>query len=128
MERRSILIAEDDPTTGRVLEEFLRAHGFATELVRTGEDAVASYRQHPPNLALIDVQLPQLSGFEVFEAIRQQSGPYVCPVLLMSAVYTDRARAEHFERTGIRAEAYLIKPFPLDWMLSTVERFLPARA
>ncbi len=123
----NILLVEDDPTTALVISDLLAAHGYQTQLARNGKEALEKYQARRPDLAIVDVQLPLKSGFEVCHAIKTESVGQPCPVVLMSAVYTDERRAVPYALEGLHADAYLVKPFSLEVLLANVKHLLPRR-
>lgn len=118
---KRILVVEDDPVSARVLRDLLRARGYDVTLAHTGPEGLEAFVRDGPSLVLIDVMLPRKNGFELcFDIRRTPSGSDV-PVILMSAVYTDREHAERYAATDLRAHAYLVKPFALSALLEEVE-------
>ena len=93
-------------------------------MATTGIAGVARFHEEKPDLAIVDILLPKLNGFEVcFEMKRTLHGKKT-PVILMSAIYKDVAHAEGYAKRGLQAEAYLVKPFDLRSMLGEVQRCL----
>jgi len=121
---KKILVVEDDPVNLQILSDFLSAHGYDTRGATTGPEGIESFRRERPDLMLVDVQLPRKNGFEVcFEVKRSPEGRDT-PVLLMSAVYTDREHAERYAHDGLHADGYLLKPFDLADLLARVRGLL----
>jgi DNA-binding response OmpR family regulator len=121
---KKILVVEDDPLNLQILSDFLSAHGYATAAATTGPEGIERFRVERPDLMLIDVQLPRKNGFEVcFEVKRSAEGQHL-PVLLMSAVYTDREHADRYAAQGLHAEGYLTKPFDLSALLDRVRSLI----
>lgn len=118
---KTILVIEDDPVNSQVLNDFLTAHGYGVVVARTGPDGVARFREHQPDLAIIDVLLPAKNGFEVAFEIRQAPSGKDLPLLMMSAVYTDIDQAERYARDSLAAQGYLVKPFELSALLGKVK-------
>ena len=121
---KKILVVEDDPINAMVLRDFLHAYGYTLTVATTGIAGVARFHEEKPDLAIVDVLLPKLNGFEVcFEMKRTAHGKNT-PVFLMSAIYKDIAHATVYAKRDLKAEAYLVKPFDLRALLSEVHRFL----
>ena len=118
---KRILVVEDDPVSARVLADLLRAHGYDVSIAKNGPEGVELFLRDQPNLVLIDVMLPRKNGFEVCFDIRRSEGGSSVPVILMSAVYTDREHARRYSSQDLRANAYLVKPFALSALLEQVE-------
>lgn len=125
---KTILVVEDDPINLQILTDFLSANGYALRSATDGADGVRQFFAEPPDLMLVDVQLPRKSGFEVcFEVKRSPAGAQV-PVLLMSAVYAPRDQLDRLAAPGMAA-GYLTKPFALAELLSQVRALIgPATA
>jgi DNA-binding response OmpR family regulator len=121
---KKILVVEDDPINAQILSDFLAANGYATSAAASGTEGLERFRAERPDLMLVDVQLPRKNGFEVcFEVKRSPEGREL-PVLLMSAVYTDREHADRYSSGSLRADGYLTKPFDLADLLRRVRLLL----
>ena len=108
---RTVLVVEDDDEIRMALCAYARKAGFRVLEAADGAGALALFRQHAPDLLLLDVMLPQLSGFEVLKVIREQSD---VPILLLTA-RTLEPDVLHGFRLG--ADDYISKPFrPLEVM------------
>lgn len=103
---KSILIVEDDGELGRSLERGIRAEGYQTTLVDNGVDALIAFAEHPPSAAVVDVMLPQMSGFEMCRRVRQTGS--TVPILMLTARDGIDDRVAGLD-SG--ADDYLIKPF-----------------
>jgi DNA-binding response OmpR family regulator len=114
-----VLIVEDDEVTALVLSEYLGAYGYRTTIARTGTDGVSVFLSERPDLALVDVLLPKKDGFDACFAMKRSDHGRATPVVLMSAVYRDSAKAEEYAR-GVLADGFLCKPFDLDVLLARV--------
>src|SRR6185369_9157025 len=121
---KKILVVEDDPVNGMMLRDFLDACGYTTIVETTGPAGIARFEREQPDLAIVDVQLPKRSGFEVCFEIKRTAHGKKTPVFLMSAVYKDTEHAEDYARTDLQAQAYLVKPFELDALLQKVKLFI----
>lgn len=119
---KRILVVEDDPINFQILSDFLGANGYAIDGAASGPDGLSRFRESAPDLVLLDVQLPRQNGFEVCSEIKRTGSPI--PVVLMSAVYTDRDHVERMTARGIRADGYLEKPFDLRLLLDQVKRLV----
>ena len=123
-----VLIVEDDECYRAFLVTALEAGGLPVRAVSTGAAALAAARFEPPVLALLDVNLPGLSGYEVCRALREEHGPGL-PILFLSG-----SRTESFDRVAgllIGADDYLVKPAAEDELLARVRALLrraPVRA
>lgn len=103
---KTILIAEDDPFISRMYEIKLTSAGFRVVLKNNGRDAYESIKTEHPNLAVLDINMPELSGLEVLGALQSDSYDFTTmPVIVLtnSSNMSDRNRANDFGAT------YLVK-------------------
>jgi len=100
-----ILIVEDEPGIADTLQYALRTEGFAPHWCATGEDALASVHAAPPALVILDVGLPDASGFEIFRRLRESSD---VPVVFLTARSDEIDRVVGLE---LGADDYIAKPF-----------------
>src|SRR5580765_8754052 len=112
-----ILIVDDDSGQRSLLDSFLRAQGFETLPVSSGERALEVLRSEPVSMMISDVRMPGLTGLETLRRARQENA--VLPVLLVTA-YTDVREAVGAMRDG--AVNYLAKPIDLDELLLNVQQ------
>ena len=104
-----ILLVDDDASLAAMLAEILRLHGFEVDALARGEAALAAIRTQPPDLVVLDVMLPGISGFEVLTRLRAESD---LPVIMLTA---RGAEAERIAGLTRGADDYLGKPFnPLE--------------
>ena len=104
-----LLIVEDDETVAEFLVDNLREDGHAVTTAATASDAIAILRRGVPEIALVDVSLPDGSGLEVVRKIRAgEAGPPDVGVIMVSGRGTEQDRVRAFER-GV--DDYVVKPF-----------------
>ena len=108
MNRPVVLLAEDEPDIVKLVTYILRREGFSVRTATTGQEAVAVARQGEVDIVLLDIMLPELNGYAVCAALREDPLTRHIPVVVMSA----RAQAREVER-GLEAGAvsYITKPF-----------------
>jgi len=111
---RTILVVEDEATFRQVLTRNLEARGHAVLGAETATEALRQLSDFRPDLMLLDINLPDRSGWDVLRELREH-GMQV-PTVIVSAVRVSPARLEEF-----RPVAYLPKPFPLDALLRLVD-------
>ena len=100
-----ILIVEDEPGIADTLQYALRTEGFEPAWCATGEEALASARANPPALVVLDVGLPDASGFEIFKRLRETSD---VPIVFLTARSDEIDRVVGLE---LGADDYVAKPF-----------------
>ena len=115
---RTILIVEDDPTLRRVIRLNLAGRGHDVREAATAGEAVAAVRARRPDLMLLDINLPDRTGWDVLRELRRDAAEV--PTIVVSAVRIGRSRLEEF-----RPLAYLPKPFPLEALLRLVGEPMP---
>ncbi|MGZ4268496.1 MAG: SpoIIE family protein phosphatase [Solirubrobacteraceae bacterium] len=120
-----ILLADDDDVGRYVIATMLRRAGFAVRETSDGAQAVSAALQRPPALALLDVKMPVMNGFEACRRLKSHERTRHVPVLLLSATFMDtEAQVEGLE-TG--ADAYLTQPVEAPVLAATVRSLLRAR-
>ncbi len=113
-----VLIVEDEVGISRTLEAYLRREGYATETATDGLRALTLFRAARPDIVLLDVMLPGLSGFEVLGRIRQESS---VPVILLTAKGDEVDRLVGLE---LGADDYVVKPFSFREVVARVKAVL----
>ena len=118
-DNHTVLIVDDEDLICFVLTQLLRVHGFAVRTASRGEEALEMIASARPDLVILDIRMPGLSGFDVLHRIR--SSDPALPVILMTALSSVRDAVE-----GIKAGAfdYMSKPFDNNEMIATVRRAL----
>ncbi|HEY1260676.1 MAG TPA: response regulator [Stellaceae bacterium] len=120
--QRKILIVEDNLLNMKLFNDLLVAHGYETLQSRHGIEALALARRHHPDLILMDIQLPEISGLQVTQWIKQDNELRTIPVVAVTA-FAMKGDEEKIRDGG--CEAYIAKPISVASFLKTVERFLP---
>jgi CheY-like chemotaxis protein len=121
---KTILVVEDDPVNQMILTDFLAANGYRTIAASTGPEGIERFERELPDLLLVDVQLPRKNGFELVREIRSRTPDRPTPILLMSAVYSDRDQSSRTIQLGALADGYLTKPFDLAYLLAQVRQLI----
>ena len=119
--RKKVLIVEDNDLNMKLFNDLLVAHGYGTLQTRDGIEALALARQHHPDLILMDIQLPEISGLQVTQWIKKDDDLRMIPVIAVTA-FAMKGDEEKIRDGG--CEAYIAKPISVASFLSTVERFL----
>jgi PAS domain S-box-containing protein len=113
-----ILVVDDAEDSRKMAVVVLESAGFAVIEARTGADSLDLARTARPAAVVLDVHLPDIDGFEVYQRLKAEPATSAIPVLFLSTTYTQlRARIQGFERDG---SAYLTKPYERDELVSVV--------
>jgi DNA-binding response OmpR family regulator len=115
---RTILVVDDEPTLRETLAEALDADGFRVVTAADGREALAQFREHRPELVVLDLMLPELSGIEVCRIIRQESG---VPILMLTAKSSELDKVLGLE---LGADDYVTKPFSLRELSARIRALL----
>jgi DNA-binding response OmpR family regulator len=104
----TILVIDDEKDVLRVVELNLRADGFNVIAVSNGRAGIKAAKEHKPNLILLDVMMPEMSGLEVLMELKWDKKLKKIPVIMLTAKSTVGDMDHAFNR---RADAYITKPF-----------------
>jgi two-component system, cell cycle response regulator DivK len=118
---KKVLIVEDNDLNMKLFNDLLEAHGYATLQTKDGVEALRLARQHRPDLILMDIQLPEISGLEVTKWLKEDETLRAIPVIAVTA-FAMKGDEEKIRDGG--CEAYIAKPISVASFLRTVERFL----
>jgi two-component system cell cycle response regulator DivK len=119
--QKSILIVEDNELNMKLFNDLLEAHGYRTVQTRSGVEAVELARLHKPDLILMDIQLPEVSGLQVTKWLKDDEELRHIPVIAITA-FAMKGDEEKIRQGG--CEAYLSKPISIVKFLETVRHYL----
>jgi len=117
----TVLIVEDNEKNMKLARDVLQAKGYKTLEAVTGEEGVELAKQHVPDLVLMDIQLPGISGIEAFKQIRAEARTARVPVVALTASVTPTDRSA-ISSAGF--DAFVSKPINLKEFVETVKRFV----
>ncbi|MEZ5666241.1 MAG: response regulator [Alphaproteobacteria bacterium] len=120
---KTILIVEDNDLNMKLFHDLLEAHGYATLQTKDGMEALKIAREQRPDLILMDIQLPEVSGLEVTKWIKEDDDLRSIPVVAVTA-FAMKGDEEKIRQGG--CEAYIAKPISVAQFLETVESLLNA--
>lgn len=121
---QKILIVEDNELNLRLFCDLLRAHGFVVEPVRDGREAVERARGFGPDLIVMDIQMPHVTGLELIERMKDDSALRSIPIMAVTA-YAAKGDEERIRDAG--AEGYVSKPISVMRFVEAVRGLLAAR-
>ena len=118
---KTVLIVEDNELNMKLFHDLLDAHGYEVVEARTGPEALERAREHCPDLILMDIQLPEVSGLEVTQKIKQDEELANIPVIAVTA-FAMKGDEERIRQGG--CEDYIAKPISVSSFLEKVKRYL----
>jgi|TARA_R100000687_G_C6373919_1_gene129287 two-component system cell cycle response regulator DivK len=118
---KTVLIVEDNELNMKLFHDLLDAHGYQTLQTKDGIEALEIARNNHPDLILMDIQLPEVSGLEVTKWIKEDDNLRSIPVVAVTA-FAMKGDEEKIREGG--CEAYIAKPISVTQFLETVQRFL----
>jgi DNA-binding response OmpR family regulator len=121
---KAILVADDDQDILELVAFRLERAGYEVLTAGDGEQALATAREHRPDLAVLDVMMPKLTGYEVVKAMRAEEGTSRIPVILLTARVQEADVSRGFEAG---ADDYIRKPFSPQELRARVEAILGRR-
>ena len=119
--RGRVLIVEDEEALARHLKIHLEREGFAVRMAHTGKAALLLAAEHWPEIVILDLVLPDISGYEVCRELRRAYHPWILPILMLTALNTPTAQLRGF---GHGADAFLTKPVTSRELVRTVTTLL----
>ncbi len=118
----TILVVDDDDHFRETMADAMALKEMHVDGARSGADAVKRLAVHRPSLILLDVQLPDMNGFELCRMLKREDRYRNVPIVLLSAKYTEPADRAEGLLTG--ADAYLSKPINMEALLDEVRYLL----
>ncbi len=119
--RHKVLIVEDNDLNMKLFNDLLVAHGYDTLQTKDGVEALALARRHHPDLILMDIQLPEVSGLQVTKWIKEDESLCMIPIIAVTA-FAMKGDKKKMRDGG--CEDYIAKPISVARFMQTVERFL----
>lgn len=121
----SILIVDDTIENLRLLVSMLDAHGYEARPVTSGRQALQAVEHAPPDLILLDINMPEMDGYEVCRRLKEREDLHDIPVLFLSALTDTADKIRGFEAGGVD---YITKPFQIEEVLARVRTHLALRS
>ena len=119
--RATILVVDDEPPIRRLLRTSLDAQGYDVVEAENGADALLAIEREKPDLVILDLGLPDLSGIEIIRALRQRSS---LPVIVLSVRDDERGKVEALD---LGADDYVTKPFGVEELVARIRTALRHR-
>jgi two-component system cell cycle response regulator DivK len=121
--KKTVLIVEDNELNMKLFNDLLEAHGYRTLKTSHGIEAMELARAHRPDLILMDIQLPEVSGLEVTRWLKADEELKSIPVIAITA-FAMKGDEERIREGG--CEAYMSKPISVSKFIATIKTYLEA--
>jgi DNA-binding response OmpR family regulator len=118
---KKVLIADDEPNIVVSLEFLMRQQGYDVKVVGNGEEALRAVAEFGPDLILLDVMMPRMSGYDVCQKVRENPAWQGIRIIMLSAKGRD---VEVTKGMAVGADAYVTKPFSTQSLLAKVGEML----
>lgn len=119
MTMKRLLVVDDDQVIRMLLLEYLSCSGFLVEAVENGSECLEKLSQELPDVLLLDFQMPDMSGLEVLQKIRENADLAQLPIIMLSA-NNDTERI--VQENNLEADAYILKPFKMPDIIIAVKQ------
>ncbi|MBC8131166.1 MAG: response regulator [Rhizobiaceae bacterium] len=118
---KTVMIVEDNELNMKLFRDLIEAHGYRTVQTRSGLAAMDLAREHRPDLILMDIQLPEISGLDVTKSLKADAELRKIPVIAVTA-FAMKGDEERIRQGG--CEAYISKPISVTKFIETIKSFL----
>jgi response regulator RpfG family c-di-GMP phosphodiesterase len=125
IENASIIVVDDQPTNLKLLEDMLKVHGYKIRSFPRGRLALAAAVQNPPDLFLLDINMPEMNGYDVCERLKSHPVLAATPVIFLSALNAAEDKIKAFQTGGAD---YINKPFQLEEVKARIHTHLTLSA
>ena len=122
---KTVLIVEDNELNMKLFNDLLQAHGYNTLQTHDGREVMELTRRHRPDLILMDIQLPEISGLEIAKMLKADDDLKAIPVVAVTA-FAMRGDEQKIRNGG--CDGYIAKPISVASFLQTVSKFLDQAA
>jgi response regulator RpfG family c-di-GMP phosphodiesterase len=120
----NVMIVDDNPANLKLLEDMLRLHRYDVRAFPRGRLALAAADQEPPDLILLDINMPEMNGYEVCEQLKASASLSAIPVIFLSALNATEDKVKGFRSGGVD---YISKPFQFEEVQARVETHVKVR-
>lgn len=120
---KKVMIVEDNELNMKLFHDLLEAHGVETIQARDGKNVLALARQHKPDLVLMDIQLPEVSGLDITKWLKEDDELKAIPVIAVTA-FAMKGDEQKIREGG--CEDYISKPISVIKFIETVQKYLVA--
>src|ERR1700723_1030160 len=121
LDRGRVMVVDDQPANLTLMQEMLRSEGYEVSCFPRGRLALAAAGEQPPDLILLDINMPEMNGFEVCERLKTDEKLALIPVIFLSALNETDDKVKAFRAGGVD---YITKPFQFEEVQARVETHL----
>src|ERR1700689_598104 len=121
IENANIMVVDDQPANLKLLEDMLKVEGYKIRSFPRGRLALAAAAQNPPDLFLLDINMPEMNGYEVCARLKSDPGLSPTPVIFLSPLNATEDKVKAFQTGGAD---YITKPFHLEEVQARVQTHL----
>jgi len=125
LEKSKVLIVEDNELNMKLFHDLLEAHGVDTIETRDGKEVLELAREHKPDLILMDIQLPEISGLDVTKALKADEELKSIPVIAVTA-FAMKGDEQKIREGG--CEDYISKPISVTHFLEVIQKYIHTNA
>lgn len=118
-----VMVIDDEPDVVRLINKILSGRGHVVQIAREGADALARVKHEPPDVIIVDSDLPKIDGNEVCRRIKVDPATRDIPVVMMTSAYIDI----YDVGTETGPDAYVVRPFVREVLANVIERALYKR-
>jgi CheY-like chemotaxis protein len=124
---KRILVVDDEPDLLQIVSSILETKGYQIDVAHDGREALDKITASKPDLLIIDLMMPVLSGLEVVRRLKREEETQDLPIIVMSAAVQRSGKSEEFFRVGLGSDDFIMKPFDPLALLGRVEAVLRMR-
>ncbi len=118
---KTVMIVEDNDLNMKLFDDLLTAHGYKTVKTQDGRNALELAKKHMPDLIVMDIQLPEISGIEVTKQIKANDSLKHIPVIAVTA-FAMKGDEDKIRKSG--CEDYIAKPISVPDFIKTIKKYL----
>ncbi len=118
MNGRRILVIDDEPDLRKILADTLTSHGYVVETAENGVEGLRKGALFLPDLVLLDIMMPEMDGFSVYDRLRERPAGLTCPIIFLTARREIADKLHGFEQGAVD---YITKPFHMKELLARVK-------
>jgi DNA-binding response OmpR family regulator len=124
MAKTKVLVAEDEQDIAEIFRIVLESKGYEPIIAADGEEALNLIKQHQPDLLILDVMMPKMSGYSLVKELKKDESLSGIPVMMVSAISQGSNKPDEFWQQGMGVDDYITKPFDPSDLLRRVENLL----